>query len=83
MVIFPEPLYCRALAQAFKPAIKVVAYVAKRLIQPLADLSEFHPFEIEHLQRLFLHVRQVFKCALQLREIESGPDLAFHVVLPQ
>src|SRR3981081_2448321 len=83
MVIFPKPLYRRALAQAFEPTIEVVAYVAKWLMKLFADLSQFHPFEIKQLQSLSLHVRQIFKCALQLREIESGPDLAFYVVLSQ
>src|SRR5437879_11021648 len=82
IVIFPEPLYCRTLAQPFKAAIEVVPYIAKWLMKPFADLSQFHPFEIEHLQCLSLHRRQVLKGTLQVGEVESYADFAFHIALP-
>jgi len=81
-VRFPEPLYCRTLAQTFETSIEVVAYVSEWLIEPLADLSQFQPLEVVQFESPSLHVRKVFERREEMREIDSETHLALNVVLP-
>src|ERR1700687_1219663 len=82
IVCFSEPLYCRALAQPFETSIKMMPYIAERLVQPLADLSQCQVVEIEQLERSSLHLGQILERRQKMREIESHPNFALNVIVP-
>ena len=60
----------------------MVPYIAERLLQPLADLSQFQIVEIEQLERSALHLGQIFERRQKMREIESHPNFTLNVVVP-
>lgn len=60
----------------------MVPYIAERLVQLFADLSQFQIVKIEQLQRSALHLGQIFERRQKMREIESHPNFALNVVVP-
>jgi len=57
----------------------MVAHIAKRLLKSFADFSQLQSFEIEQLKGSPLDLRQILECALQVGEVNSSPDFAFHI----
>lgn len=57
----------------------MVTHVAKRLVQPFTDFSQFQSIEVKQFQSAALHIGQIVKGTLQSGKIEPGGDIAFNV----
>jgi hypothetical protein len=60
----------------------MMPYIAERLVQLFADLSQFQIVKIEQLQGSALHLGQIFERSQKMREIEPHPNFALNVVVP-
>ena len=60
----------------------MVPDIAEWLVEPLADFSQFQTLEVEQLERLPLHWREIVKCREKMRAINSETYLSLNVVLP-
>jgi hypothetical protein len=78
-----QPFNQRTPAQSFETPVKMVAHIAKRLVQPCADLPKSHIFKIVQLQRLTLQFSQILEGTLQAAEVEPGSNFSFNIIVPR
>jgi hypothetical protein len=57
--------------------------VSQRLVQPLADLPQCKPLEVEQIERATLNLGQVFECSFQVRPVHLGSNFLLKVRMAQ
>jgi hypothetical protein len=59
----------------------MVARVAERFVQPLADFSQAQTFKVEQGESLALNLGELSKRFLKSRPVELRPDLTIEICL--